>query len=47
MTNMMIMFQILGQYDQMGSHGMDIVAEVPKRWLWTQSDFYTQFNGTW
>ena len=31
MTDMMIMFQILGQYDQMCSHIMDITIEVPKR----------------
>jgi len=35
MTNMMIMLQILGQYDQMGSHGMEVVAELLKRWMQT------------
>jgi len=33
MTNLMIIFQILGQYDQMVSHSMDIVAEMLKRRL--------------
>lgn len=30
MTNMMIIFQILGQYDQMGSHGMDVSANTER-----------------
>lgn len=38
MNNMMIMFQILGQYDQMASRGMDGAAEVPKRWLLRQNE---------
>ena len=46
MKNMMIMFQILGRYDQMSSHGTNVTAEGPKRQLQTQSEFYTQFSGT-
>jgi hypothetical protein len=37
MTNMMIMFQTLGLYDQMDSRGMDGVAEEPKRRLLIQN----------
>ena len=37
MTDMMIMFQTLVQYDQMGSHGMDDAGEEPKRWLLIQN----------
>ena len=37
MTNMMIMFQTLGLYDQMDSHSMDDAAEEPKRRLLIQN----------
>ena len=40
MTDMMIMFQKLGRYDQMGSRGMDGATEEPKGWLLIQNDFY-------
>ena len=33
MTNMMIMIQTLGLYDQIDSHGTDDAAEEPKRRL--------------
>jgi hypothetical protein len=44
---MMIMFQILGQYDQTDSHDIDGAAEEPKRRLWIHNDFYTPFSNTW
>ena len=47
MNNMMIMFQILGRYDQMGSCGIDDAAEEPKRRLLIQNDFYIQLSDTW
>ena len=47
MTNMMIMFQTLGRYDQMGSRGMDGATEESKRRLLIQNDFYITFSDTW
>lgn len=47
MTNTMIMFQILGWYDQMGYHGMDNATEELKRRLLIQNEFYIQFSDTW
>ena len=47
MTNMMIMFEILGQYDQTGSHSIDGVAEEPKRRLQRQNRPFITFSDTW
>lgn len=47
MTNMMIMFQILGQYGRMGSRGMDGAAEEPKRQLLIHNELYIMSSNTW
>ena len=47
MTNMMIVFQTSGPYDQMGSRGMDDVDEEPKRRLPIRNGPSTMFNDTW
>ena len=46
MTNMMIMFEILGQYDQMGSCGMDGATKEPKRRLLIQNELYITSSDT-
>ncbi len=45
MTNIMIMFQILGLYDQMSSHGTSVAAKGPKRRLEPWNEPSTQFRG--
>ena len=47
MTNMMIMFQTLGLYDQMDSRDMDGVAEEPKRRLRMRKGPSTTSSDTW
>ena len=46
MTNIMIMIQILGQYDQMDSRGTDDAAEEPKRQLLRRNGLYKTSNDT-
>ena len=47
MTNIMIMFQTLGLYDQMDSRDMDGVAEEPKRRLLMRKGPSTTSSDTW
>jgi len=44
---MMTILQILVQYDQMDSHGIDGVAEEPKRRLLRQNGPFITFSDTW